>query len=106
MKVKNTPTHHRGEHNVSGTTQALFLAKFKATRNKLGHKRHRHSVPKKVLILLSFESCPKCMSHGNAVAEIQFKLLNERGLGTGEPCTCEYVTLVQSFHRGTLSIHW
>ena len=25
---------------------------------------------------------------------------------TGEPCTCEYVTLLQSFHRGTLSIHW
>ena len=27
-------------------------------------------------------------------------------MGTGEPCTCEYVTLLQSFHRGTLSIHW
>ena len=45
MKVKNTPTHHRGEYNVSGTTQASFLAKFKATPNKLGQKRHRHSVP-------------------------------------------------------------
>ena len=27
-------------------------------------------------------------------------------LCTGEPRTCEYVTLIQSFHRGTLSIHW
>ena len=26
-------------------------------------------------------------------------------LSTGEPCTCEYVTLFQSFHKGTLSIH-
>ena len=42
----------------------------------------------------------------NVVAEIQLKLLNERALSTGEPCTCEYVTLFQSFHRGTLSIHW
>ena len=46
------------------------------------------------------------MSSLNIVAEIQFKLLNERVLGTGEPCTCEYVTLLQSFHRGILSIHW
>ena len=46
MKFKSTPTHQRGEHNVSGTTQASFLPKFKATCNKLGHKRHRHSVPK------------------------------------------------------------
>ena len=42
----------------------------------------------------------------NVVAEIQLKLLNERALSTGEPCSCEYVTLLQSFHRGTLSIHW
>ena len=34
------------------------------------------------------------------------KLCNKRVLSTGEPCTCEYVTLLQSFHRGTLSIHW
>ena len=46
LKVENTLAHHRGEHNVSGATQATFLAKFKATRNKLGQKRHRHSVPK------------------------------------------------------------
>ena len=42
----------------------------------------------------------------NVVAEIQLKLLNERALSTGEPCSCEYVTLLQSFHRGALSIHW
>ena len=58
----------------------------------------------KVLGLLSFETCPNCMSSANIVAEIQFKLLNEKVLSTGEPC--EYVTLFQSFHRVTLSIHW
>ena len=42
----------------------------------------------------------------NIVAEIQFKLLNEKVLSTGEPCTCEYVPLLQSFRRGTLSIYW
>ena len=46
LKVENTLAHHRGEHNFSGATQASFLAKVKATRNKLGQKRHRHSVPK------------------------------------------------------------
>ena len=47
------------------------------------------------------------MSSANIVAEIQFELLNERALSTEEPCTCKYVTLLQSFHRGTLSIiHW
>ena len=40
------------------------------------------------------------------VAEIQSKLSNEKALSSGEPCTCENVTLLQSFHRGTLSIHW
>ena len=34
------------------------------------------------------------------------KLCNKRVLSTGKPCNCEYVTLLQSFHRGTLSIHW
>ena len=44
------------------------------------------------------------MSSENIVAEIQFELLNERA---EEPCTCKYVTLLQSFHRGTLGIiHW
>ena len=60
----------------------------------------------KVLGLLSFGSCPNCMGSANIFAEIQFKLLNERALSTREPCACEYVTLLQSFHRGTLSIHW
>ena len=40
------------------------------------------------------------------VAETQLKLLTERSLITGEPCTCEYVTSLQSFHRDPLSIHW
>ena len=43
LKVENTPTRHRRKH-VSGTTQASFLAKFKATQNKLGQKRNHHSV--------------------------------------------------------------
>ena len=44
------------------------------------------------------------MSSANIAAEIQFELLNKRA---EEPCTCKYVTLLQSFHRGTLSIiHW
>ena len=44
------------------------------------------------------------MSSANIVAEIQFELFNERA---EEPWTCKYVTLLQSFHRGTLSvIHW
>ena len=40
---ENTPTQNRREH-VSGTPKASFLAKFKATRNKLGQKRHGHSI--------------------------------------------------------------
>ena len=46
------------------------------------------------------------MSSANVVAEIQFELLNERALSTGEPCTWEYVTLLQLFNSGKLSIHW
>ena len=46
------------------------------------------------------------MSSANLVAETHQKLCNKRVLSTGEPCTCEYLTLLQSFHRGTLSIHW
>ena len=46
LKVENTLAHHHGKHNVSGATQASFLAKVKATRIKLGQKKHRHSVPK------------------------------------------------------------
>ena len=39
-------THQQAitEYNVSGTTQTSFLAKFKATQNKLGPKRQHHSV--------------------------------------------------------------
>ena len=41
----------------------------------------------------------------NLVTEILLKLSKESVLNTGEPCTCKYVTLLQSFHRMTLSIH-
>ena len=44
MKIES-PTHHPREHNASETTQASFLATFKAICNKLGQKRHRYSVP-------------------------------------------------------------
>ena len=46
------------------------------------------------------------MSSANLVAEIQLKLLKENVLTTGDPCTCEYVTLLQSLDGGTLSMHW
>ena len=46
------------------------------------------------------------MNSANIIAEIQLKLSDERPLSTGEPCTCENVTMLQSFHRGTLGIHW
>ena len=59
----------------------------------------------KVLGLLRFGSCQNCKSSTNPVAEIHQKLWNERVLSSEEPCTCEYATLPQSFHRGTLSIH-
>ena len=59
----------------------------------------------KVLCLLSFGPCSNCVISAKIATEIQCKLLNERVLSTGEPCTSEYVTLLESFHRGTLSIH-
>ena len=59
-----------------------------------------------VLFLLHSGSCQNCMRSANLVAEIHQKLCNKRALSTGEPCTCEYVALLQSFHRGTLSMHW
>ena len=46
------------------------------------------------------------MSSANLVAEIHWKLCEKTALSTGEPCTSEYITLRQSFHRGLLSIHW
>ena len=54
MKVENTPAHHRREYNASGTSQASFLAKFKATYNKLGQKRHHHSGVPKTLCTLRY----------------------------------------------------
>ena len=44
--MKYIPAHHRREYNVSGPNQASFSCKFKATRNKLGQKRHSYCVPK------------------------------------------------------------
>ena len=60
----------------------------------------------KILGLLNFGSCQNCMSSEILVAEIQFKISNERVSSTEGPCACEYVTLLQSSHRGTLSIRW
>ena len=60
----------------------------------------------KVLFLLHFGSCQNCMNSANLVAEYHQKLCNRRVWSTGERYICEYVTLLQSFHRGTLSIHW
>ena len=60
----------------------------------------------KVLFLLHFASCQNCMSSAKLATENHQKLCNKRVLSTGEPCACEYVTLLQSFHRGTLNIHW
>ena len=39
----------------------------------------------------------------NLVTEIQLKLLNERLLSNGEPCTCSFAPVISV---GTLSIHW
>ena len=60
----------------------------------------------KLLGLLSFGFRPNFMNSANVIAEIQLKLLNERVLSTEEPCTCEYVTLLQLFHTVILIIHW
>ena len=65
-----------------------------------------NSFLQKVLFLPHFGSCKNRLSSANTVAQIHQKLCNRRALSTGEPCTCESVTLLQSFHRGTLSIHW
>ena len=60
----------------------------------------------KVVGLLSFGPFPNCMSYVTIFAESEFKVFDEIVLNTGGPFTCEYVTLFQSIHRGTLSIHW
>ena len=49
---------------------------------------------------------PNCMSSASLIGEIHQKLCNRKGLSTGEPCICEYVTLLQSFHGCILSVHW
>ena len=59
----------------------------------------------KVLGLLDFGSCQNCMTSTKLVAEIHQKIWKERTLSSGEPCICEYATLLKSFHRGALSIH-
>ena len=59
----------------------------------------------KILGLLHFRSYHKCMSNVNMVTEIHLKLLVERVLSTGKPCTSEYPTLLQSVYRSRLSIH-
>ena len=57
-------------------------------------------------IVLDLPSFGFYSNSANVVAEIQFKLLNERALSTGETCTFEYASLLQSFHRGAISITW
>ena len=60
----------------------------------------------KVLFLVHFGSCQNCTSSANLATEIHQKLCNKRFLTTEEPCTCEYLTLLQSFHGGKLNIYW
>ena len=60
----------------------------------------------RVLSNLHFGPCQNCMSSENLVEEIHQKLWNIKALSTGEPYTCGNVTLLRSFHRDTLSIHW
>ena len=56
--------------------------------------------------LLNLGSSKNCMSSAKLVAETQPKYLNERASSIGEPSACDYVDFLQSFYRGTLSIHW
>ena len=49
LKVENTPTHHHRKLDVSGTTQASFLAKFKASNNKLGQNRRPPQCSKDIM---------------------------------------------------------
>ena len=49
----------------------------------------------KVLFFLQFGSCQNCMSSTNIVAENHQNLCNIKFLSNREPCTCEYVTLLQ-----------
>ena len=54
----------------------------------------------------TFSILPKLYELWDLVTEIHKKLCNKRALSTGGPCTFEYVTLLQSFHRYLLSMHW
>ena len=76
------------------------------TKYEIFLQRNTNFFLQKVLFLLHFGFCQNCMNSVNLVTEIYQKLCNKRALSNGEPCTCEYVTLLQSFHRGTLSIDW
>ena len=49
LKVENIPTRHHRGHNVLGTIQASFLAKFKTTSNKLGKKKHPPQCSKDIM---------------------------------------------------------
>ena len=40
------------------------------------------------------ESCQDCVSSRNLVAETPEKLWSGKARSAGEPCTCEYVTLL------------
>ena len=46
-----------------------------------------------------YELCKSCRRNSLETLYIRF-------WSTGEPSICEYVTLLQSFYRGALSIHW
>ena len=48
---------------------------------------------------LHFGSWQNCMSIANLFAEIHLNFSNESFLSTGEPCTYECITLLQSIHR-------
>ena len=95
------------------TTYIMFLAwlvehslKYETTKYEIFLQWSNKLFLQKVLFLLHFGCYQNCMSSPNLVSEIQEKLFNKWDLSTGEPFTCEYVTLLQSFHGGILSIHW
>ena len=84
----------------------LSLSSAKKTKYEIFLPWNTNFFLQKVLFLLHVGSCQNCMISANLVAEIHLKLCNKRALSTGEPYTGEYVTLLQSFHRDTLSMHW
>ena len=63
--------------------------------------KHLDFFLQKVLGFQNLGSCQNCMNSANPVSETLLKLSNQRALNPGKPCTCEYVTLSQSFHKGT-----